>query len=231
MGLIKKLFARKATANPAPSSPLADLLGTLSVARASELLQRHAHEPANERYAEPVSMLVLACAHQSSEYLRLQWRKNAGRKAELPVFRYEDCVAEFAAFAHFWLLREYLNYEHSEFSSSREPYYLCLQESVHASGRILGRYLPPLQNGQFHTKSMSYGMPTLMEKDAVLARLIIRAQLKHSEATRLPHFEAAMMKTSQLFHEKLLPELEQNIWTLYQTPLNSTPPSLPLQTA
>jgi hypothetical protein len=233
MGLIKKLFSRKAPTPAAAPSPLAELLGTLSPARASDLLQRHASDPVTERYAEPVSILVLCLAHNCAEYLRLQWRKNAGRKAELPVFRYDDTVAEFAAFMHFWLLRDYLNYEHNSYSTAKEPYFLALQNALNASARILGRHLPHLQDGQFQTKTMSYGMPTLMEKDAVLARLVIRAQVKHAETTQLPHLEAAMHKTSQWFHEQQLPELEKTIWALYQTPLSrdDNTPTLPLQPA
>jgi hypothetical protein len=229
MGLIKKLFSRKPATTAAAISPLAELLGTLSPAKATELLQHHPDEPVSERYAEPISILVLCAAHEHSNYLRLQWRKNAGRKAELPEFRYDDTIAEFAAFIHFWLLREYLNYEHNIYNSRKEPYFLALQNALNASSRILGRYLPHLQNGKFQTKAMSYGMPTLMEKDAVLARLIIRAQLKHAPATPLPHLEAAMNKTSLRFHEQALPELEKTIWALYQTPLSN--PALPLQPA
>jgi hypothetical protein len=230
MGLIKQLFSRKTQTQAVTQSPLAELLSNMSTARASELLQRQADDQLTDRYAEPISMLVLHTAHNNAEYLRLQWRKNAGRKAELPDFCYDDTVTEFAAFAHFWLLRDYLNYEYSSYSSNEEPYFSCLQGALLASEKILGRYIPHLQNNHFHTKAMSYGMPTLMEKDAVLARLIIRAQVKNSKAMELPHLENAVKKTSRFFHEQQLPELEKTIWDLYQKPL-SADSSLPLQPA
>jgi hypothetical protein len=217
MGLIKQLFKRSAAPNATLYSPLAVLLASMSPNRANDLLLRQADNAPSERYAEPISILVLHAAHNNAEYLHLQWRKNAGRKAELPGFRYDETVTEFAAFAHFWLLRDYLNYEHRNYSIDEEPYYLALHSALNASSRILGRHIPALQGGNFQTKTMSYGMPTLMEKDAVLSRLIIRAQLKNREDIHLPHLEQAVAKTSQQFHEVDLPKLEKSAWNLYQT--------------
>lgn len=220
MGFIKQLFQRTTPTPAAYFSPLAELLATMSPDRARDILLRQANVAADERYAEPISILVLHTANNNAEYLHLQWRKNIGRKSELPEFRYDEIVAEFAAFAHFWLLRDYLNYEHRNYSADQEPFYLALHSALNASGRILARYLPSLQGGHFQTKTMSYGMPTLMEKDAVLMRLIIRAQLKNRNDIELPYLENAATKTSHRFHEKELPELEKTIWGLYQSSLS-----------
>lgn len=223
MELFKKLFSRKSPQAAQPHSPLAERLSKMSYDSALTLSERRMNLQLSDRLAEPISILVLSTAHKTTEDLFALWRKNAGKKAILPQFCYDEVCIEFAAIAHYWLLRDYLNYEHTDYITTQEAYFSCLQDALFVSEKIFSLNKPHWTEHYFHKKALSYGMPTLMEKDAVLERLIVRAHAKQNKTMELPFLEMTANAAARQFFDHQLAGLEKTVSTFFQKSQNGLP--------